>query len=96
MKKLVLKDVVARPFSFKFVKKQYDGFITYYCLALGMDGPNVNESFERKLKKDLKLYHNFVTFFTYRAVARCWESGCEMHFHCTIKLKSWSRCVSRH
>ena len=107
MKRLILKDVVARPFSFKFdetttsqVKKKYDGYITYcsptvgrvitvfmgslfvghckdqdlldhfyafmkdfeldtdYCLALGMDGPNVNKSFERKLRKDLKSNFN--------------------------------------
>lgn len=31
---------------------------TDYLLALGMDGPNVNKSFERKLRKDLKASHN--------------------------------------
>ena len=30
---------------------------TDYCLALGMDGPNVNKSFERKLRKDLQSNH---------------------------------------
>ena len=30
---------------------------TDYCLALGMDGLNVNKSFERKLWKDLKSNH---------------------------------------
>ena len=31
---------------------------TDYLLALGMDGPNVNKSFERKLRKDLKASHD--------------------------------------
>ena len=30
---------------------------TDYCLGLGMDGPNVNTSFERKLRKDLQANH---------------------------------------
>ena len=92
---LILKDIEGTPYAFK-VKKQYDGYITYFSknlgkvltiyvgslflghcnakvllnhffqfvkqlklntdllLAIGMDGPNINKSFQKKLCEKLE------------------------------------------
>lgn len=104
IREIVMKDIKERPFTFHFdetttsqVKKQYDGYVTYYSLSkkeirtsycgtlfvgrctaedlithfyefmkkvgldptfmlsLGMDGPNVNILFQKKLLNDLSI-----------------------------------------